>query len=129
MRKEWIILLVLIAGLLTSCSGSNSEPVIEPESVEEESITPEAKPREALFVYQDKTKIGQQEIELKLNAAPLLLSDSYVRLAGVVSGGKPIALIEIGGRGQLVRSGDRISGYRVIWIGEGMLKLSKEAVH
>jgi len=136
MRKEWIVLLIVIAALLSSCSASNEAPIIEPETVEEDLITPEASPREALFIYKDQQTSDQEKIELKMNAAPLLLSDSYVRLAGVVSGAclpagreEPIALIEIGGRGRIIKIGDQISGYQIIRIGPGIVKLSKEGVN
>ncbi len=126
MKKELIILLLLAAGLLSSCSGSKEEPIIEPEIVEEDLTTPEAKPRQALFVYKEQQEQDAGEIELKLNAAPLLLGSSYVRLAGVVSGGRPRALIELGGRGLVAGIGDQVLGYRVVWIGSGLVKLAKE---
>ncbi|MFH1347371.1 MAG: hypothetical protein ABIH22_01645 [Candidatus Margulisiibacteriota bacterium] len=128
-----IIGLLLIALLLTSCSGSKEESNIEPQAeslevVESRENTVEVDPREPLFVYKNQPVMNLDEIILKLNAEPLLLTSGYVRLVGVVSGGKPLALIEVGGRGLGVEIGDEVGQYQVVNISTNCVFLAKKGV-
>ena len=127
----FLSLLMLLLLLLASCTAKESaEPGSENKS---ETVNPtlpsrEAEKREALYVY----GAGPQEnsaskVVLKLNAAPVLLAASYVRLVGVVSsGGRPLALVEVGGRGQCVEPGSEILGYRVGRIARQTIEFIKE---
>ena len=122
---------IVLALLLTSCSGSGKEPKTavreEPlEVVESRENTVEVDPREPLYVYKNQPAADQQEIVLRLNAEPLLLTSGYVRLVGVVSGGKPLALIEVGGRGLGVEIGDEVGEYQVVDISAKSVCLIKK---
>ena len=126
-----LIFLVIVVLFLSSCSSKNkAETAIteaETEVVEAPLVSNETESREPLYVY----GTGAQEkcptsFVLKLNAAPSLLASSYVRLVGVVSGGKPLALIEVGGRGQCVEVGSEVLDYRIIRMSHNKLYLTKE---
>ena len=126
-----VVFILLTAVFLTSCSGSNGESSVEPQTeslevVESRENTIEVDPREALFVYKNQPAADQHEIILKLNAEPLLLPSGYVRLVGVVSGGKPLALIEVGGRGLGVEIGDEVGQYQVVDISAKSVCLIKK---
>lgn len=128
-----VVFVFLAALLLTSCSGSKEEPKVGQqeeslEIVESRENTVEADPRETLFVYKDQAATDQNEIILKLNAEPLLLTSGYVRLVGVVSGGKPLALIEVGGRGFGVEIGEEVGKYQVVDISARSVRLIKKEV-
>lgn len=130
-----MIILKILAFLITllfatSCSsgdqiqGKNTaaddEPFYDPPA------TVEAEKREAVFVYKDKSPHTSRKLTLKLNGEPVLLASGYVRLAGVVSGGRPIALIEVGGRALALRNGDTFSGYQILNIVYDQVSLRKK---
>ncbi len=130
------ILFVLPVMLFCSCAAPSEElePKLRADEVEElveEEVTSEVQTNKPLYVYGDSdNEPFLNEIVLKLNAEPLLLknqdaSPGYVRLVGVVSGGKPLALLELGGRGVFVGLGDRISSYSVTNICSGKVYLEK----
>lgn len=126
MRNLWAITLIFPALLLSACSGPKPAPSITLEDKPETLDTGQASSREVVYVYKEQQENLTDELKIKLNAAPLLLGSGYVRLAGVVSGVKPMALIEVGGRGLVVEQGDQLQGYRVGWIGQGSVNLLKE---
>lgn len=116
-----IILLLLLILALSSCSPRR--PV---EVTEEKPPTSEAQVREPLYTYEkDTSPANPDSFCLDLNDEPLLLPDGYVRLVGVVSGGRPIALIEVGGRGRCVRPGDIIGDHAVVGISPRTARLRK----
>jgi len=121
-------LIVFLALLLVSCSSPKEEPKVErvpddAEFVEEQVATVEADPRKPLFVYKNQLPNALDEIILQLNSEPVLLTSGYVRLVGVVSGGKPLALVEVGGKGRCVSVGDSVEGYLVDFIYNDKVKL------
>ncbi len=59
-----------------------------------------------------------QTINLTLSAPPQDLGFGFVRLAGIVKGGTFLAVIEVGGKGMLLKQRDLICGYRVQRISE-----------
>ncbi|MBN2058150.1 MAG: hypothetical protein JW782_05095 [Candidatus Saganbacteria bacterium] len=87
------------------------------------SRTSESGERQPLYLIDEK--IQAQNIVLKLDAGPVLLGDKYARLAGVVRGGEPLALLEFGGRGLCLMLGDEAAGYLVVSIGANSLELKK----
>lgn len=112
----YIFIVSILALLLSSCSFKNSEPqgIIEDQaSLEAEGIA--APSREAVFLYND-AKTLPKRVALNLAGEPVLLPSGYVRLVGVVSGGKPIACLEIGGRGLALGKGEMVNDYRIIGI-------------
>ncbi|MFC1540706.1 hypothetical protein ACFL4J_01560 [Candidatus Margulisiibacteriota bacterium] len=124
------VLFCVILGL-SSCSVDrkrDDRPLEEKELdvVQEQIATPEAPPREPVFIYQDQPeRIPSQEVVLSLDAEPVLLTSGYVRLVGVVSGGRPLALIEVAGKGLGVAVGQSVGGYKVLGISERGVKLRR----
>lgn len=96
------------------------------EAVPEQSVAS----REAVYIYSEK-QAGSNS--LMLRSEPLLLSTGYARLVGVVSGpvcpaggDRPIALIELGGRGLTVAVGEVVDGFTVDHIDQEIVYLTKE---
>lgn len=116
-----IALFLLIATLgLSSCSSHQDPPAQETTTtIEAEEIVSS---REAIFVYGDQ-KAARKRVTLTFGSQPILLLSGYVRLAGVVRGESPTALVEIGGGGLVVGPGDNVDGYRVSRIEEGKVVL------
>ena len=111
MHKVLILLIAII--FMSSCSSPEEEV-----GVEEEGMAVKQTTREAVYVY---SRNGNKPSKVSLNFAnePLPLSCGYVRLVGVVGdGGGRIALLEIGGRGLIVRVGDKVDNYIVSTISE-----------
>jgi hypothetical protein len=125
------ILFLSIVVMLSSCSSDREKAEVpleekEIEVVQEQAAAPEALARKPVFIYQDQPEqISSQEVILRLNAEPVLLSSGYVRLVGVVSGGRPLALIEVAGKGLGVAAGEEVGDYKVLWISERGIKLRK----
>jgi hypothetical protein len=108
-------MLILLAFFLSSCaSATDTQKVADDEPFFDPPATAEAAKREPVFVYKDQTANTSKKVSLRLNGEPVLLTSGYVRLAGVVSGGRPIALVEVGGRALALRNGDTVSGYQVL---------------
>ncbi len=126
-----LIFLVLAILALSSCSSRPEQVEVKAEEEElrvEEEIAPtaEAEAREAVYIYKAHPgQVSSDKITLAMNDDPLLLPDGYVRLVGVVSGGKPIAVIEVGGRGVVVERGDQVCGYTLILIDKGKILLKR----
>ena len=115
-----LILLILAILALSSCASVKEKAEVSPEGEESEIIVEQASSAEAeirkpIYVYENQPeKVTLSKVSLKLNAEPLLLSNGYVRLVGVVSGGRPMALIEIGGRGRSVEIGEEVGEYKIV---------------
>jgi hypothetical protein len=114
MDKIFFLLIALAGVMLSSCSATG-EPA---HKSEEDTVAVEAEPaevapsREAIFVYGEQ-KAVRKRVTLTFGSQPILLLSGYVRLAGVVRGESPTALVEIGGGGLAVGLGDEVDGYRV----------------
>jgi hypothetical protein len=115
-----LIFLILLILALSSCASVKEKEEIglkeeESEIMVDEAPSLEAEIRKPIYVYESQPKkISSSKVTLKLNSEPLLLSNGYVRLAGVVSGGRPMALIEIGGRGRSVEIGEEVGEYKIV---------------
>ncbi len=127
-----IIFIILLALALSSCAfvkekaGVNLEEQ-ESEILVEEAPSAEVDARKPIYVYENKPeKVTLRKVTLTLNSEPLLLPNGYVRLVGVVSGGKPIALIEVGGRGICIEIGETVGAYRVVRISKKEIKLVRK---
>lgn len=81
--------------------------------------------REAVYLY-NETKGLSRQVTIKIGGEPILLPSGYARLAGVVSGGRPVALLEIGGRGLALSKGETVDGYRIARIDGDLIVLKKE---
>ena len=123
--KYYIFIILICALLLSSCSLEKDAPqrsISAPPSLEAEAV--EAPSREAIFTY-GGAKDLPRKLVLILAGEPVLLPSGYVRLVGVVSGGRPIALIEIGGRGLALGKGENINDYRVVGINDNSVVLER----
>ena len=126
------ILLISCALMLASCSSSKEKAEVSLEEEESEIIvekapSAEVEARKPIYVYENKPeKIFLKKVTLRLNSEPLLLPSGYVRLVGVVSGGRPMALIEVGGRGLCVGIGEAVGAYRVVQILKKGIKLVRK---
>jgi len=130
LNKKIIILFSLIFMSLTISSCTSRSPqtfqAIEPVTPSEEAETVEAPSREAVYTYSNQKKLAEKMI-LKFSSEPILLPSGYVRLVGVVSGGRPVACLEIGGRGLVLGKGGEIDDYRVCGIGNDYVLLERSA--
>ncbi|NQT30359.1 MAG: hypothetical protein HQ596_07290 [Candidatus Saganbacteria bacterium] len=122
--------LLILSLLLVSCSSPKEDPKVviekeEAESLEGQTATLEAQSRQQIYAYENNVDKNPKEVILKLNAEPLLLTSGYVRLVGVVSGGKPLALIEVSGSGLCVGIGDEVGKYKVCKIFNEQVQLEK----
>lgn len=117
MKQVMTFFLIVMMLLPSSCAPQSQKSVVKGEEtvVSEEAETIESPSREAVFVYGNQTNLPKR-IVLAFTGEPVLLPSGYVRLVGVVSGGKPMALLEIGGRGLALGEGESVDGYRVSWI-------------
>ncbi len=138
---KYVILLFACALILSSCSSPKKEAENRTVEVEDETVesvaSPEANMREPVYIYGKQSGGESNRVTLTINGEPLLLTNGYVRLVGVVSGparnakqgdaggGRPLALVEIGGRGLCVEVGDKVADYMVVNISRKEIVLSK----
>ncbi|MGB9613284.1 MAG: hypothetical protein ACPL4K_03805, partial [Candidatus Margulisiibacteriota bacterium] len=88
LKVAFIIIMLLT---LSSCAFQNRTTPVSNEVVgSEEAEVVESPSREAVFVYGNPKDLPKRLV-LTLGSEPLLLPSGYVRLVGVVSGGKPTA--------------------------------------
>lgn len=123
--------LIIVMLLLSSCSPKETITVNPQSAADDEPfldlpISKEATSRKPVFVYSEKENLSKEGIVLRINNEPILLTSGYVRLVGVVSGGRPMALLEVGGRGLVVGIGDEVSGYNISHISKDRIKLTKK---
>jgi len=121
------LLLAMMVLVLSSCASRDEKSAINTEGsvATEEAEVVDYPSREAVFVY-GKQKELPKVLILKFGGEPILLPSGYVRLVGVVSGGNPLALIEVGGRGLCLQLGETFSGYQVAVIDQREIKLVKK---
>ena len=122
--------LLLLALALASCSTRPSEDNVEikkedVDSIEQQESSLEAETSKALYIYKDQKGVNPEQLVLEIKGGPLLLLSGYVRLAGVVSGMPALALIEVAGRGRLVKEGENVEGYTVVSILSQSVELEK----
>ena len=131
MKSLRIVPLLFLILLLCSCSPVSQKKETnlkedEPVTIEQKT-SEEAETREPIFIYHQQAAGTMKVISLNLNDKPQLLSDSYVRLVGVVVGPAcPVALIEIGGTEKCLRAGEDCGEYRVASITENRVKLVRK---
>jgi hypothetical protein len=112
MKLSLLLCLLVIVIPLSACA-PQSRPVSSNKIEADPSA--EAEPiasRETLFVYGGK-KTASSRLVLELSGEPVLLSSGYLRLVGVVAGARPMACLELGGRGFILTKGEVIDDYRV----------------
>ncbi len=126
MQIKLAVLLAAAALSLTACSSDNKieSPAASGEAAGEEMSQEQASTRESVFIYNQQKSLPDR-IVLGFNCGPILLPSGYARLAGVVSGGNPIACLEIGGRGLALSQGEKADDYRVVRIGGDSVILEK----
>ena len=124
-----LILIILLVLALSSCASVKEKAEVNLEEEESEIMveqvpSAEVDVRKPIYVYENKPEmVSLRNVTLTLNSEPLLLPSGYVRLVGVVSGGRPMALIEVGGRGLCIGIGEAVGAYRVVGISKKGIKL------
>jgi len=115
-----VLIIILISFTLIGCASPDTEvEVNNAEPADEEPAS-----REALFVSADNCPA---EIVLKMNSEPFSLPSGYLRLMGMVVGGKkPCALIELSGEGRCLYVGETIEAYKLVKISKGEVRLKCE---
>lgn len=118
--KQTVWLLILLVALLPLISCAAEEPkttnsVIGDEETSAEVSVTDQPTAEPIYVYGAKRELPNN-LSLKLVGEPILFPSGYVRLAGVVSGLRPVALLEVGGKGLALREGEEINDYRIAGI-------------
>lgn len=116
---------------LSACAPSEKNPVVPHQAVvtepSEEAI--KVPSREAVFVYNDQTSSNPAALSLQINAEPVQIGNSYIRLVGIINGMKPVALVEINGKGSSVGLGERVSGYCLVLIERNIVQLKRVKEH
>lgn len=111
MKNHLLFLLLLV--FMTGC-----REAVKPELSTSSVPTPEST---ALYVYgQNK---NSSNLVLKVGGEPVTVAAGYIKLAGTILGDEPLAVIEMGGRGSVMRMGDEISDYQVVSISNREVKL------
>ncbi len=114
MRTKMIMILAVGTLLLSSCASDDQHTAVKENDTvsSDDTMVERTATREPVFVYNQPKKVPDR-IVLSFSSGPILLPSGYVRLAGVVSGGDPIACLEIGGRGLAFLRGEKADDYRV----------------
>lgn len=118
--------------LLTACFSKETKlETRQPDDqvfLDQAKATVEVTPRQPVYLYGEGNQAAKAEkITLHINNEPLLLDKSYVRLVGVVSGGRrPVALVDVGGRGIVLSQGEELCGYQVLLVETDRLELKRE---
>jgi hypothetical protein len=118
MKKTTCVLLIALALLLSACASQPPRKIVNNDSepaVSGEAETVSEPSRESVFIYSKRQSLSSRLV-LSLAGEPVLLPSGYIRLVGVVSGGKPTACLEIGGRGLALEEGETIDAYRIVRI-------------
>ena len=124
MRRACFILLVPL--LLTACAPQPRRTALEPApAVTEEAETAAVPSREPVYIYGNKNLPAR--LTLSFSGEPFLLPSGYARLAGVVSGQRLAACVEIGGRGLALEEGEDVDDYRVVRIQGDHVVLEKHS--
>jgi hypothetical protein len=123
-----ISILLFVSACASTPKGSDETVRIDDDEpfMEKSSVSSEADVRKPIFIYDCVSSESLSEVTLRINSEPLLLTAGYVRLVGVVSGRRPIALIEVGGKGLSVEGGDIVGGYRITRISNKFIVMTKE---
>ena len=110
--------LLLAIFFLPACAPNDPPPIqSNPTIICDSSEEAEAQPsREAVFVYGEGNKNNPQKLIIGINAEPVQIDNAYVRLVGIINGATPVALVEMGGKGQCVGLGEKLAGYQIVVI-------------
>ncbi len=132
---------ILVSISVSSCSGGGGKAQEKPSDVSNEEETPSLEAvcpatgeseNPAIFTYEDAKKSLElpTEILLHLHDEPVNVPEKgFVKFEGVAVGAGEVALIEIGGVGEVVRAGDFIGGYVIKRIGtDEMVLVRNDAV-
>lgn len=120
-----ILFILITVLLLSSCSINKAAPAGPAEITLDTAEAVDQPTREAVFVYNNSGKLSRR-LTLKLAGEPVLFPSGYVRLVGVVSGGRPIACVEIGGRGLALGKGETVNDYRILGIDSDRVILERK---
>jgi hypothetical protein len=118
MRKRSVgLTLVCVSLFVSSCAG-RGEVGKEAPAGDDEVVTVEAETMtsEAIFTYNSGKNLpcALPEIDLTLSGEPIQIMDQgFIKLRGLILGESPAALVEIAGKGVLLKICDKIGGYVV----------------
>ncbi len=116
--------LFLAVFALSGCAPSHSSaPLVSETGLTEEAESP-VPSRETVYLYGNKN--SPSRFTLSLAGEPRLLPSGYARLAGLVSGQRWTACVEIGGRGLALGEGEGFDDYRIVRIGGDYVALEKK---
>ncbi len=99
---------------LSGCAPSHSSAPLVSETGLTEEAGPAVPSRETVYLYGNKNLPSR--FTLSLAGEPRLLPSGYARLAGLVSGLRWTACVEIGGRGLALEEGEGFDDYRIVRI-------------
>ena len=114
-------ILIIIPLMLINISCSYM-PEQKPVNVQE-SATPEASTndRKPIYVYGQKSDLSR--ITLHFTDDPISISRGYIKLKGIISGEDPQALIEVGGKGEILSTGEKLGEYQIVSISNEEVEL------
>jgi hypothetical protein len=127
MQKIVLFFLLPMIIFLSACASQPAKTLIKNEETSdasEETAAVTVPSREAVFLYGRRQNLSSRLL-LTLAGEPVLLPSGYIRLVGVVSGGKPTACLEIGGRGLALGEGEAVDDYRIVGIDGDSVVLEK----
>ena len=133
MKKTYLMLFIIISLLASSCSNKTEPQKKEVIKDDEEAVTEEAVAEpsgEAIFTYSEgKIPEESSEVVLTFSGDPVQIGQiGFIKLKGIVMGEMPVALVEIGGRGAVLRKDDEIGGFAVAEIGKEQIRLIRKNV-
>lgn len=134
--KRWFVCFMLGMSLflVASCSSNNvkpEDPRPAPDDEPEQAIpTAEAAPEEGpIFTYEGDKISGpaEPEIYLTFQSEPVQIpGQGYVKFKGAITGDRPVAVVEIAGKGVVLNLGERVGEYVVRQITEGYVRLVRQ---
>ena len=126
MKTLNLIIIGLLVLFLVSCASHKeaANQAIEVAAASPEAEATDAPSREAVFTYGGRNELPGKVV-LRISGDPVLFPVGYVRLVGVVGGGRPTACLEVGGKGIALEKGEEISGYRMVSIDDDHILLKR----
>ena len=119
-----LMLVLVLAPLLLGCVPRPHISLDRGPAVSEEAEPVSLPTRESVYLYGDKSLPNR--LTLSFSGEPRLLASGYARLAGVVSGQRRTACVEIGGRGLALEKGEMVDAYRITGIESDHVVLEKK---
>jgi len=114
-----ILIIIPIILINISCSYMpEQKPVNVQEGPTAEASTIDRQP---IYVYGQKSDLSK--IILHFNDDPISISCGYIKLKGIVAGEDPQVLIEVGGKGEILSTGEKLGEYKIVSISNEEVEL------